>query len=161
MAKHCGTLVFALAIIIPVGGGNCVDDPHHPPRHILATGKPNYRRPHLTPEILANQLAMGHITPEQVSNPALAGYVGVVDCSLIGRHVGITWPTGVETWPYLVIDCRNRDLPDLPDGPWVAAAEFDRDEWHEHYDWGMWSRREPITVWRPKLTGRPSCGTIR
>ena len=149
MAHLAGALVFALSTIIPVEWADVVC---HPPKHVLATGKPNYRRPHLTPEILANQLAMGHITQAQVDNPDLAGYVGTMDCSQIGQHVGITWPTGEETWPYLVIDCRNRDLPPLPDRPWVAAAEFDKDEWHRHYDWGLWARRETITVWQPDLT---------
>lgn len=113
----------------------------------LAEGKPTYRRSGLTPEILANQLRWGHISQDQVDDPGLADYIGLVDCAMIGQRVMITWPDGV-TLKYLVVDCRDPNLPPYPDDlDWVLAAEFDRAHWFDRYDWGQFARREAITVW--------------
>lgn len=142
-------LLLALVTVMPQVGvvGEC-----GLPQHVLAVGKPNYRKQYHTEHLLDYRLALGQLTQAQVDDPRLAGYVAVVDCSLIGRRVGITWPGGHETWPYLVIDCRERHLPPLPDDPWVAAVELDEAEWLEHYDWGMFARREGVTVWQPDLS---------
>lgn len=145
--------LFALLFVISNAGAG---DPTCSPQ-VLAEGKPTYRMPARTPEVLRRQVGYGHITQAQVEDPDLVGYVGLFDCGRLGQQVGVTWPDGVEEWPLLVVDCRDPRLPPYPDDlDWVLAAEFDRAHWHDRYDWGQFARREPIEVW----TLPPGCGRI-
>lgn len=140
-------IVFAIASIMPmVADGDCVM-----PYETIAIGKPGYRVQDLTGEILRRQISYGKLADDQVHDPAILGYVGLVDCSMIGQEVGLTWPSGHVSYPYLVIDCRQRDLALSTDQDWVLAVELDEDEWRRHYTWAEFARREEIRVWK-KLT---------
>lgn len=150
------SLAFAITLIMPQKGVDGTCGP--PPRRVIAKGKPNYRHPRLTPEIVANQLEYGKIHQFQLERP-LAGYIGLVDCSRIGQYVGVTWPDGTDVYPYLVVDCRARCLPPLPEEGWIAAAEFDQGEWEQHYNWTLFAERQPITVWR-YLPETGDCSTM-
>lgn len=115
---------------------------------ILDTGKPVYRRPGITEKRLPWRIdEWGQLTWEQARDPALVGYAATEDCGLIGEWIGITWPTA-RRYPYLVIDCRARNLP-AADGPWEFAVEVEQDEWYDNYDWSLWVDRVPVVVWRP------------
>lgn len=145
--------IIALTIVTAVGA-----QADEPPFVAVAVGRPTYREPYRTQEVIANRVEWGDVSRAMVDDPHVLGYASVMDCSLIGRWVGIAWPDGY-LYPYLVIDCvaaQDRDYNRATG----FAVEVDKVDWLEQFSWQEYMGGVTVTVRTLDLQERLGSGIM-